>query len=86
MNTNTRFLGIGILAACMALCSCGNDEKSKWLPLPIGGDSDRTVNISIIPGVIVPVRDAFPVNTTIDLPPIFWTPRYQIGGKEIWEL
>jgi len=78
MNTNTRFLGIGILASCMALCSCGNDEESKWLPLPIGGDSDRTVNISIIPGVIVPVRDAFPVNTTIEteqyLGYIFWTP------------
>jgi hypothetical protein len=67
-----RLLGIIIIAAAMAFVACSGAESGA----ESGGET--TVTISPIPGVVVPVRGAVPVNAAIETTQytgdIFWSP------------
>ncbi|MBP7737835.1 MAG: DUF1566 domain-containing protein [Spirochaetes bacterium] len=84
MKTYRRLLGMMALAASLAFATCNANKSSKLLLLPVGGAGDTggrgeiAVTISAIPGVVVPVRGAVPVNTVIDTAQykgiIIWSP------------
>ncbi len=82
MKTYRRLLGMMALAASLALVTCDDNKSSKLLLLPVGGAGETggeiAATISAIPGVVVPVRGAVPVNTVIDTTQykglIVWSP------------